>query len=112
MEIKNLQKLVHKWIINHGIRYFSILTNTILLSEEVGEVSRIIARNYGEQSKKNGKEKEKENEDLGEELSDVLFIIICLANQTGINLEESFHKKLKKKEIRDHNRHHKNKKLK
>ncbi|AWU39921.1 nucleotide pyrophosphohydrolase [Blattabacterium punctulatus] len=108
MEIKNIQKLVHNWIINYGIRYFNILTNTILLSEEVGEVSRIIARNYGEQSlKKDCKEKE----DLGEELSDVLFVLICLANQTGIDLEESFHKKLKKK-IRDGERHHKNEKLK
>ncbi|AWU39370.1 nucleoside-triphosphate diphosphatase [Blattabacterium punctulatus CPU2] len=109
MEIKNIQKLVHNWIINYGIRYFNILTNTILLSEEVGEVSRIIARNYGEQSfKKDCKGKE----DLGEELSDVLFILICLANQTGIDLEESFHKKLKKKKIRDGERHHKNEKLK
>lgn len=109
MEIKNLQNLVHNWIANHGIRYFDILTNTILLSEEVGEVSRIIARNYGEQSKKKNCKK---NEDLGEELSDVLFIIACLANQTGIDLEESFYRKLKKKEIRDHPRHHENKKLK
>ncbi|WP_185872420.1 nucleotide pyrophosphohydrolase [Blattabacterium cuenoti] len=109
MKIKNIQKLVHNWILNHGVRYFDILTNTILLSEEVGEVSRIIARNYGEQSKKKNCKKE---ENLGEELSDVLFIIICLANQTGINLEESFHKKLKKKEIRDHTRHHENEKLK
>ncbi|BAM99534.1 nucleotide pyrophosphohydrolase [Blattabacterium cuenoti] len=109
MEIKSLQKLVHNWILNHGIRYFDILTNTILLSEEVGEVSRIIARNYGEQSKKQNCQK---NEDLGEELSDVLFIIICLANQTGINLEKSFHRKLEKKKIRDHTRHHKNQKLK
>ncbi|WP_185867349.1 MazG nucleotide pyrophosphohydrolase domain-containing protein [Blattabacterium cuenoti] len=109
MEIKNLQKLVHDWIENHGIRYFDVLTNTILLSEEVGEVSSIIARNYGEQSKKKNCKK---NEDLGEELSDVLFIIACLANQTGIDLEKSFYKKLKKKEIRDHARHHENKKLK
>ncbi|WP_185856955.1 nucleotide pyrophosphohydrolase [Blattabacterium cuenoti] len=107
MEIKNLQKLVHNWIVNHGIRYFDILTNTILLSEEVGEVSRIIARNYGEQSKKKNCK-----ENLGEELSDVLFIIICLANQTGIDLEKSFHRKLEKKKIRDHTRHHKNQKLK
>ncbi|WP_185849433.1 nucleotide pyrophosphohydrolase [Blattabacterium cuenoti] len=109
MKINSLQKLVHDWIVNHGIRYFDVLTNTILLSEEVGEVSRIIARNYGEQTKK---ENCKKDEDLGEELSDVLFIIACLANQTGIDLEESFHKKLKKKEIRDHNRHRENKKLK
>ncbi|WP_113738361.1 nucleotide pyrophosphohydrolase [Blattabacterium clevelandi] len=109
MKIKNIQKLVHNWIVNYGIRYFNILTNTILLSEEVGEVSRIIARNYGEQSlKKNCKEKE----DLGEELSDVLFVLICLANQTGIDLEKSFHQKLKKKKIRDDERHHKNEKLK
>ncbi|WP_185862338.1 nucleotide pyrophosphohydrolase [Blattabacterium cuenoti] len=109
MEIKNIQKLVHNWIIHHGIRYFNVLTNTILLSEEVGEVSRIIARNYGEQSKQKNLKK---NEDLGEELSDVLFVLVCLANQTGIDLEKSFHKKLKKKEIRDHGRHHENEKLK
>ncbi|WP_185852365.1 nucleotide pyrophosphohydrolase [Blattabacterium cuenoti] len=109
MEIKNLQKLVHNWIVDHGIRYFDVLTNTILLSEEVGEVSRIIARNYGEQSNKKNC---KRNEDLGEELSDVLFIIACLANQTGIDLDKSFRIKLKKKEIRDHARHHENKKLK
>ncbi|WP_185877035.1 nucleotide pyrophosphohydrolase [Blattabacterium cuenoti] len=110
MEIKNIQKLVHDWILTHGVRYFDVLTNTILLSEEVGEVSRIIARRYGEQSRKNNFQEK--NEDLGEELSDVLFVVICLANQNGINLEECFHKKLKKKEIRDHKRHHKNEKLK
>jgi Predicted pyrophosphatase len=109
LKISHLQKLVHNWIVDHGVRYFDVLTNTILLSEEVGEVSSIIARNYGEQSKKKNCKK---NEDLGEELSDVLFIIACLANQTGIDLEESFHKKLKKKEIRDHDRHHGNEKLK
>ncbi|AER40454.1 MAG: nucleotide pyrophosphohydrolase [Flavobacteriales bacterium] len=109
MKIKNIQKLVHNWIEHHGIRYFDVLTNTILLSEEVGEVSRIIARNYGEQSKKKNCKK---IEDLGEELSDVLFVLICLANQTGINLEKSFNKKLKKKETRDHERHHENEKLK
>ncbi|WP_185874041.1 MazG nucleotide pyrophosphohydrolase domain-containing protein [Blattabacterium cuenoti] len=109
MKIKNLQNIVHNWIVHHGVRYFNILTNTILLSEEVGEVSRIIARNYGEQiSKKNSKKKES----LGEELADVLFILICLSNQTGINLEEYFMKKLKKKTIRDHQRHHENEKLK
>ncbi len=94
---------------NHGVRYFDVLTNTILLSEEVGEVSRIIARHYGEQSNKKNCQK---NEDLGEELSDVLFVLVCLANQNGINLEKSFHKKLKKKQIRDHMRHHENEKLK
>lgn len=109
MEIKNIQKLVHDWIMNHGIRYFDILTNTILLSEEVGEVSRIIARNYGEQSNKKNCNN---NNDLGEELSDVLFVLICLANQTGIDLEKSFNKKLIEKKIRDHSRHHENEKLK
>ncbi|WP_185873481.1 nucleotide pyrophosphohydrolase [Blattabacterium cuenoti] len=105
--MNNLQKIVHKWIHKNGIRYFNILTNTILLSEEVGEVSRIIARNYGEQSNKN----EEINEDLGKELSDVLFVVICLANQTGIDLEKSFNKKLIEKTNRDYNRHHKNKEL-
>ncbi len=106
-----MQKLVHNWIINHGIRYFNILTNTILLSEEVGEVSKIIARKYGEQSeRKNCKNISIEN--LGEELSDVLFILLCLANQTGIDLEKSFHNKLEKKKKRDHIRHHNNEKLK
>ncbi|WP_185850584.1 MazG nucleotide pyrophosphohydrolase domain-containing protein [Blattabacterium cuenoti] len=109
MEIKNIQKLVHNWIMNHGIRYFDILTNTILLSEEVGEVSRIIARNYGEQSNKKNCNN---NDDLGEELSDVLFVLICLANQTGIDLEKSFNKKLREKKMRDHSRHHENEKLK
>ncbi|WP_185851771.1 nucleotide pyrophosphohydrolase [Blattabacterium cuenoti] len=112
MEIKDIQKLVHHWILNHGVRYFNILTNTILLSEEVGEVSRIIARNYGEQSQKKECKKNNTIDDLGEELADVLFVLICLANQTGINLEESFNKKLKKKKIRDHKRHHNNEKLK
>ncbi|WP_185878074.1 nucleotide pyrophosphohydrolase [Blattabacterium cuenoti] len=108
--MNNIQKIVHKWIHTHGVRYFNILTNTILLSEEVGEVSRIIARNYGEQSKKN---EDKINEDLGRELSDVLFVVICLANQTGIDLEKSFNKKLIEKTKRDYNRHYqKNKDLK
>ncbi|WP_185864657.1 nucleotide pyrophosphohydrolase [Blattabacterium cuenoti] len=109
MEIKKIQKLVHNWIMNHGVRYFDILTNTILLSEEVGEVSRIVARNYGEQSKRKNCKK---NDDLGSELSDVLFVLICLANQTGIDLEKSFCKKLKDKKIRDHDRHYENEKLK
>ncbi|WP_185870695.1 nucleotide pyrophosphohydrolase [Blattabacterium cuenoti] len=117
LEIRNIQKLVHNWIITHGVRYFNVLTNTILLSEEVGEVSRIIARNYGEQSQKKDFKNNIEAttsimDDLGEELADVLFVLICLANQTGINLEESFNKKLKKKKIRDHKRHHSNEKLK
>lgn len=108
--MKYFQKIVHKWILKNGIRYFNILTNTILLSEEVGEVSRIIARIYGEQNYKNG-DYLYDKKHLGEELSDVLFVLICIANQTGIDLEKSFNKKIKKKEKRDHNRHKKNKKL-
>ena len=92
----------------HGVRYFDELTNMAQLSEEVGEVARIISRRYGEQS-----EKESDKiKDLGEELSDVIFVAICLANQTGINLQEAFEKKLKIKSDRDSERHHKNSKLK
>lgn len=108
MDIKNAQKAVDNWIQAHGVRYFNELTNMAQLTEEVGEVARIIARRYGEQSEK---ESDK-NKDLGEELSDVLFVLICLANQTGVNLEESFYKKLDFKTKRDHDRHHNNEKLK
>lgn len=107
MNIKNAQQEVDNWIKNHGVRYFNELTNMAQLTEEVGEVARIIARRYGEQSEK----KSDENKDLGEELADVLFVVLCLANQTGINLQESFDKKLEIKTIRDHNRHQNNKKL-
>ena len=90
MDIKDAQKLVDEWIKEHGVRYFNELTNMAILSEEVGEVARIIARKYGEQSLK-----ENDNvDDLGDELSDVLFVLICLANQTGIDLEKSFNCKL------------------
>jgi len=107
MEIKNAQKQVDNWIKNHGVRYFNELTNMAQLTEEVGEVARIIARRYGEQSEK---ESDK-NKDLGEELADVLFVVLCLANQTGVNLEDAFEKKLDLKTKRDHDRHHNNKKL-
>jgi|TARA_B100000497_G_scaffold95824_1_gene107531 NTP pyrophosphatase (non-canonical NTP hydrolase) len=108
MDIKNAQLAVDKWINEHGVRYFNELTNMAQLTEEVGEVARIIARRYGEQSEK---ESDK-NKDLGEELSDVVFVILCLANQTGIDLQEAFDKKMNHKAIRDHDRHHTNKKLK
>ncbi|MBX7094070.1 MAG: nucleotide pyrophosphohydrolase [Flavobacteriales bacterium] len=108
MTIKESQALVDRWIKEHGVRYFSELTNMAMLTEEVGEVARIIARRYGEQSEK---ESDK-NKDLGDELADVLFVLICLANQTGIDLEEALKKNLDKKTGRDHDRHHSNEKLK
>ena len=108
MNIKNAQKEVDNWIKAHGVRYFDELTNMAQLTEEVGEVARIIARRYGEQSEK---ESDK-NKDLGEELADVMFVVLCLANQTGVNLEETFNKKLEAKTKRDHDRHHNNDKLK
>ena len=107
MEIKNLQSKVDNWIKKHGVRYFNELTNMAQLTEEVGEVARIIARQYGEQS---FKESDKEV-DLAAELSDVLFVLLCLANQTGVDLQTSFDKRLIMKAKRDHDRHHSNKKL-
>lgn len=107
MEIKNLQLKVDNWIKNHGVRYFNELTNMAQLTEEVGEVARIISRKYGEQS---FKDSDKEV-DLAGELSDVLFVLLCLANQTGVDLQSSFEKRLKMKAKRDHDRHHSNKKL-
>ena len=89
MNIDNAQQAVDQWIKNHGVRYFDELTNMAQLTEEVGEVARIIARRYGEQSEK-GSDKEK---DLGEELADVLFVVLCLANQTGVDLSNAFAKK-------------------
>ena len=108
MEIENAQLAVDEWIKAHGVRYFNELTNMAQLSEEVGEVARIIARRYGEQSEK---ESDK-NKDLGEELADVMFVVLCLANQTGIDLQDAFDKKLDLKTKRDHDRHHNNDKLK
>jgi len=108
MNIKNAQQDVDNWIKSHGVRYFNELTNMAQLTEEVGEVARIIARRYGEQSEK---ESDK-SKDLGEELADVMFVVLCLANQTGIDLQEVFDKKLDLKAKRDHDRHHKNEKLK
>ncbi|AUC78338.1 pyrophosphatase [Nonlabens sp. MB-3u-79] len=108
MSIKKSQEQVDEWIKNHGVRYFNELTNMAQLTEEVGEVARIIARRYGEQSEK---ESDK-NKDLGEELADVMFVVLCLANQTGTDLEAAFNKKLQIKTERDHDRHHNNPKLK
>lgn len=108
MHIKEAQEIVDKWIKEFGVRYFNELTNTAMLMEEVGEVARIMARRYGEQSEK---ESDK-NKDLGDEMADVLFVLICLANQTGIDLEEAMRKNLEKKTNRDAERHHNNEKLK
>ena len=108
MTIEEAQQTVDKWISTTGVRYFSELTNMAMLTEEVGEVARIIARKYGEQSFK----KSDEGADLGDELADVLFVLICLANQTGINLTEALQKNLEKKSIRDAERHQNNEKLK
>ncbi len=108
MNIENAQHAVDEWIKNHGVRYFNELTNMAQLTEEVGEVARIIARRYGEQSEKDSDK----NKNLGEELADVLFVVLCLANQTGVNLQEAFDKKLDLKAKRDHDRHQNNEKLK
>lgn len=108
MDIKELQKSVDNWIKEHGVRYFNELTNTTILMEEVGEVARIMARRYGEQSEK---ESDK-NKDLGDELADVIFVLTCIANQTGVDLEEAIAKNFEKKTDRDKDRHRGNEKLK
>ncbi len=107
MEIKEAQQKVDEWIKEYGVRYFNELTNMAILTEEVGELARIIARKYGEQS---FKESDK-NHDLGDEMADVLWVLLCLANQTGVDLTSAFHKNLEKKTKRDHQRHKDNKKL-
>lgn len=106
MSINEAQQSVDLWIKNHGVRYFNELTNMAILTEEVGEVARIISRKYGEQSFK-----ESDKHDLGQELADVLFVLICLANQTGVDLQKQLQLNLDKKAARDHDRHHNNKKL-
>ncbi|MGB7784485.1 MAG: nucleotide pyrophosphohydrolase [Salinimicrobium sp.] len=107
MDLQHAQKAVDEWIQEHGVRYFNELTNMAQLTEEVGEVARIIARRYGEQSEK---ESDKAK-DLGEELADVVFVVLCLANQTGIDLQKAFDKKLDLKTKRDKDRHKNNEKL-
>ncbi|MFC0518655.1 nucleotide pyrophosphohydrolase [Mucilaginibacter angelicae] len=108
MEIREAQQLVDNWIKTTGIRYFNELTNTAILMEEVGEVARIMARQYGEQSFK----KSDLEVNLADEMADVLFVLICLANQTGIDLTEALEKNMQKKSIRDAERHKNNEKLK
>lgn len=107
MTIEEAQQTVDRWINSTGVRYFNELTNTAILMEEVGEVARIMSRKYGEQSFK----KSDEQVDLGDEMADVLFVLICLANQTGINLTEALERNLDKKSIRDAERHKNNPKL-
>jgi len=108
ISIREAQETVDRWIKEKGVRYFNELTNMVLLSEEVGEMARIISRTYGEQS---FKESDKEA-NLADEMADVLFVLICLANQTGIDLTDAFHKNLEKKTNRDSERHKNNNKLK
>jgi|TARA_B100000524_G_scaffold114684_1_gene55915 NTP pyrophosphatase (non-canonical NTP hydrolase) len=108
MTLKEAQEKVDQWIKKYGVRYFDELTNTAILMEEVGEVARIMARSYGEQSSK----KSDEESSLSNELTDVLFVLICLANQTGVDLEQAFEENMKKKTKRDHSRHKENDKLK
>ena len=106
MTIKEAQEVVDQWIKTYGVRYFSELTNMAVLTEEVGELARVIARKYGDQSFKAG-----EKDNLGEEMADVLWVLICLANQTGIDLTEELKKSIEKKTLRDKERHIQNKKL-
>ncbi len=107
MTIEEAQLQVDQWIKLHGVRYFNEMTNMAILMEEVGEVARIMARRYGEQSEKDS-DKDK---DLGDEMADVLWVLICLANQTGVDLTESFKRNLETKTLRDKDRHHQNPKL-
>ena len=108
MTIEEAQKVVDQWISTTGVRYFNELTNMAILTEEVGELARLMARTYGEQSFKDSDK----NRDLGDEMADVLWVLICLANQTGVNLTDALKKNLDKKNIRDANRHKENEKLK
>lgn len=106
MTLQEAQNQVDEWIRTYGVRYFSELTNMAVLTEEVGELARVMSRRYGDQSFKAG-----ENQDPSDEMADVLWVLLCLANQTGVNLTEAFQKNLEKKTKRDHDRHHNNPKL-
>ena len=106
MTLQEAQNQVDEWIRTYGVRYFSELTNMAVLTEEVGELARVMSRRYGDQSFKMG-----ENQDPADEMADVLWVLLCLANQTGVNLTEAFQKNLEKKTKRDHDRHHNNPKL-
>src|SRR6185295_4624260 len=108
MTLNQAQEEVDQWIKAHGVRYFNELTNMAILTEEVGELARIMARRYGEQSEK---ESDK-GKDLGDEMADVLWVLICLANQTGVDLTDAFKKNIEKKTLRDKDRHNQNPKLK
>ena len=108
MELSKTQQVVDEWIKKYGVRYFNEMTNTAILMEEVGELARIMSRRYGEQSEKDSDK----SLDLGDEMADVLFVLICIANQTGVDLEDAFKKNMKKKTTRDHSRHIENEKLK
>jgi len=108
LSIKQAQEKVDEWIKTHGVRYFNELTNMAILTEEVGEVARIISRQYGEQSFK----KKESDKNLADELADVMFVLICIANQTGVDLTKAFEKNMEKKTKRDNKRHKENKKLK
>jgi len=108
MKIKEAQQIVDQWINTHGVRYFSELTNMVILTEEVGELARIIARVYGEQSFKESDKKS----NLADEMADVLWVLLCLANQTGVDLEEALKQNIQKKTERDAKRHKENEKLK
>lgn len=108
MKIKEAQQEVDNWIKTYGVRYFNELTNMAILTEEVGELARLMARKYGEQSFKESDKKK----DLGDEMADILWVLVCLANQTGVDLEKAFAKNLKKKTNRDKDRHRNNEKLK
>ncbi len=107
MELQEAQRIVDNWIKEYGVRYFSELTNMAILTEEVGEVARIISRQYGDQSFK----KSDLDKSLDDELADVLFVLICIANQTGVDLTKALEKNIQKKTDRDSDRHKNNKKL-
>jgi NTP pyrophosphatase (non-canonical NTP hydrolase) len=109
LSLQQAQGLVDEWIKTVGVRYFSELTNTAVLMEEVGELARLMSRSYGDQSFKSGEKQGPEA--LGEEMADVLFVLICLANQTGVDLTEAFRKSMEKKTVRDADRHKNNAKL-
>ena len=111
MTIKEWQETVDKWIKRYGVRYFDELSNTVILMEELGELSRLMVRQYGEQSFKSSVEEKEVKEMIGEEIADILFVLTCLSNQMDINLEEQMRKTMRKKTARDKDRHHSNPKL-
>ena len=112
MEINELQKNIDKWIKDYGVRYFDEMTNLAILMEETGELARLFARKYGEQSFKKNINEEEIQEKISDEMADILFVLVCLANQMGINLEDAIKKNIQKKSVRDKSRHKNNPKLK